>query len=84
MYYRKVPKFSNVRKLCCNQPKIQTKRPNLKGILSKHANGIANIEDPGQTTPLGTVWSGSPLFAQTYLSEKLGSLGYDKQCIKSY
>ena len=28
LHYRKVPKFSDARKLCCNQPKIQTKRPN--------------------------------------------------------
>ena len=26
-----------------------------KGILSKHANGIANSEDPDQTAPLGAV-----------------------------
>ena len=28
-HYRKVPKFSVTRKLCCNLPKIQTKRQNL-------------------------------------------------------
>ena len=33
--YCKVPKFSDVRKLCCNLPKIQTKRQKLKSILSK-------------------------------------------------
>ena len=31
----------------------------------------ANSGDPDQTAPLGTVWSGSALFAQTYLSENL-------------
>ena len=31
-------------------------------------------EDPDQTAPLGAVWSGSALFAHTYLSENLGSL----------
>ena len=41
-----------------------------------NANGIANTEDPGQTVPLGAVWSGSALFAQNYLSENLGSLRY--------
>ena len=30
---RKVPKFSDTRKLCCNLPKIQTKRPNLRLFL---------------------------------------------------
>ena len=43
-------------------------------ILSQEdAYGIANSEDPDQTAPLG---SGSALFAQTYLSENLGSLRY--------
>ena len=31
----KVPKFSDVRKLCCNLPKIQEKRPNLWVFLKK-------------------------------------------------
>ena len=34
-HYRKVPKFLDAKKLSCNLPKIQTKRPNRKGILSK-------------------------------------------------
>ena len=54
-HYRKVPKFSDVRKLCCNLPKIQTKRPNLRVFRQKDANGIANSEDPDQTAPLGAV-----------------------------
>ena len=40
----------------------------------KDAAGIANSVDPDQTAPLVAVWSGSALFAQTYLSENLGSL----------
>ena len=40
------------------------------------ADGMANSVDPDHTAPLGAVWSGSALFAQTYLSENLGSLGY--------
>ena len=44
--YRKVPKFSDTRKLCCNSPKIQTKRHNLKVFCQKYANRIANSEDP--------------------------------------
>ena len=39
----------------------------------KDAEGIANNVDSDQTAPL---WSGSALFAQTYLSENLGSLLY--------
>ena len=48
--YRKTPKFSN-RKLCCNLPKIQEKRPNLRVFPQKDANGIANSVDPDQTAP---------------------------------
>ena len=40
------------------------------------ADGMASSVDPDQTAPLGAVWSGSALFAQTYLSENLGSLRY--------
>ena len=42
------------------------------------ADGMANSVDPGQTAPLGAVWSGSALFAQAYLSEDLGSLRYSR------
>ena len=38
------------------------------------ADGMANSVDPDQTAPLGAVWSGSALFAQTNLFENLGSL----------
>ena len=55
MTYRKVPKFSDPRKLCCNLTKIQTKRPNLEVFCQNDANGIANGEDPDQTAPLGEV-----------------------------
>ena len=40
----------------------------------KDATGIANSVNPDQTAPLGAVWSGSALSAQTCLSEDLGSL----------
>ena len=53
--YRKVPKFSDARKLCCNLPKIQTKSQNLRVFSQEDANGIANREDPDQTAPLGAV-----------------------------
>ena len=51
--YRKVPKFSDTRKLHFNLLKIQTKRPNLGVFRQKDANGIANSEDPDQTAPKG-------------------------------
>ena len=76
--YCKVSKFSDARKLWCNLPKILEKRPNLSIFRQKDANEIANSEDPDQTAPLGEVWSGSALFAQTYLSENFGSLWYNK------
>ena len=53
--YQKVPKFSDAKKLCCNLPKIQTKKPNLRVFHQKDVNGIANSEDPDQTAPLGAV-----------------------------
>ena len=53
--YRKGPKFWDARKLCCNLPKTQKKRPHLKVFCPKLANGIANSEDPDQTAPLGAV-----------------------------
>ena len=62
--YRKVLTFLDARKLCCNLPKIQEKRPNLWVFSQKDANGIANSVDPDQTA----------LFAQTCLSKNLGSL----------
>ena len=43
-------------------------------MCPKGADGMANSVDPDQTAPLGAVWSGSALFAKTYLSENLGSL----------
>ena len=53
--YGKVPKFSDTRKLCCNLPKTQTKRPKLRVFYQNDANGIANSEDPDQTAPQGAV-----------------------------
>ena len=50
-----------------------------KVMSPNNADGLANSVDPDQTAPLGAVWSGSALFAQTYLaypSENLGSLWY--------
>ena len=55
LMYRKVPKFSDTRKLCCNLSKIQTEGANLRVFSQKDANGIANSEEPDQTAPLGAV-----------------------------
>ena len=43
----------------------------------KDAVRTANSVDPNQTAPLGTVGSGSTLFAQTCLSKNLGLLRYN-------
>ena len=51
--YHKISKFLDTRKLYCNLPKFQTKRPNLRVFHQKDADGIANSEDPDQTAPLG-------------------------------
>ena len=53
--YLKVPKFWDIRNLCCNLPRIQTKSQNLTVLSQEDANGIANSEDPDQTAPLGAV-----------------------------
>ena len=45
-------------------------------LCSKDADRITNREDPDQTAPWGAVWSGSALFAQTYLSQYLKLLRY--------
>ena len=56
--------------------KFKQKDQTLGVFCQNDANGIANSEDPDQTAPLGAVWSGSALFAQTYLSRNLGLLLY--------
>ena len=43
--YRRVPKFSDARKLHCNVAKFQTKRLNHRVFRQKNANGIANSAD---------------------------------------
>ena len=48
----------------------------LSNLHSKDAYVKASSVDTDQTSPLGAVQSGSTLFAQTFLSENLGSLGY--------
>ena len=76
IYYRKFPKYSDTQKNCCNHPKSWTRWRNLRVIHPKDAERMANNVDPDQTAPLGAVWSGSALFAQTCLSENLGKLRY--------
>ena len=51
--YRKVPKFLDARKLCCNHPKTGKKTFYHRVKHPKDADSIANSEDPNQTAPLG-------------------------------
>ena len=53
--YRKVPKFSDARNLCCNLLKFKQRGQILRVFCQNGANGIANSEDPDQTAPLGAV-----------------------------
>ena len=71
--YRKIPKNLDSRKICCNHPKIRTKWLYNWEMCPKDVGGIANSVDPDETA---SVWSGSTLFAQTCLSENLGTLRY--------
>ena len=69
LLYRKFPKYSDTQNICCNHPKIRTTWLYNWEKCPKHVDGIANSVDPDQSAPLGAVWSGSALFAQTYLCE---------------
>ena len=53
--YRKVPKFSDTRKFCCNLSKVQIKRSYDRKKCAQKADGMTNIVDPDQTAPLGAV-----------------------------
>ena len=74
--YGKFPKYSDTQKICCNHSKIWIMWLCHRVMSPNNADGTANSVDPDQTAPLGAVWSGSALSAQTYLSENLGSLQY--------
>ena len=69
LFYRKNPKISDTLQICCNHPKIWTRWLYYRVMYPKDPDGMANSVDPDQTAPLGAVWSGSTLFAQTCLSE---------------
>ena len=59
-----------------NCPTIGTVGFYSAALCSKDADRITNREDPDQTAPWGAVWSGSALFALTYLSQYLKLLRY--------
>ena len=76
--YCKFPKYSDTQNICCNHSKIWTMWLYHTVMSPNHADRMANSVDPDQTAPLGTVWSGSTLYAQAYLSENWGSLQYSQ------
>ena len=49
--YRKNPKHSDTRKICCNHSKIWTTRLYVRVMLPIDADRIANCVDPDQTAP---------------------------------
>ena len=72
--YRNFLKYSDTQKICCNLFKIWTMWLYHRVMSPNDADRMANSVDPDQTAPPGEVWSGSALFAQTSLSENLGTL----------
>ena len=64
-----------------NCPTIETVGFYSAALCSKDADRITNREDPDQTAPWGAVWSGSALFAQTYLSQYFKLLRYLKKSV---
>ena len=47
--YRKIPKFSDARKFCCNPSKVQIKRSFDRNYCEQSADGKTNSVDPDQT-----------------------------------
>ena len=54
--YRKIAKYSDTRKICCNHPKIQTNKSGSNRVMHpKDTDRMANSVDPDHSTPLGAV-----------------------------
>ena len=51
LVYRKNPKISYTRKICCNHPKFEQGGSTI--MCPKDADGMTNSLDPDQTAPLG-------------------------------
>ena len=75
--YCKYPKIWAPEKVAVLILKFQQRGFTIDRVMCpKRYRRNAHIVDTDQTTPKRAVWSGSTLFAQTYLSENLGSLWY--------
>ena len=65
-HYRKIPKNSDTRKICCNHPKIRTKWLYKWEMCPKDIDGIADSVDPDQTAPLGLHCLPRPICLKTW------------------
>ena len=72
LFYHKIPKYSDTQKFAVIILKIEHCGFTRVLMCPNNADGMVNSEDPDQTAPLGAVWSGFTLFAQTCLSKNLG------------
>ena len=75
-HFRKIPENSDTQKFAVITLKVDQDGFYLRVMHTKDAEEIANSINPDQTAPLGAVWSGSALFAQTCLSGNLGTIRY--------
>ena len=66
--HRKSPKYSDTQNIAVIILKFEQCGSTTKLGVQKNADRMANSVDPDQTAPLGAVWSGTTLIAQTYLS----------------
>ena len=75
MKYRKIPKYSDTQNIAVIILKFEQCGSTIELGSQKDADRMANSVDSDQTAPLGAVWSGSVLFAQTCLSKNLYHYG---------
>ena len=74
--YGKISKNWDTENNYRNCPKDVTAWFHNAVMCPKDAGRMANSVDPDQTAPFGAVWSGSALFAQTYLLQYTEFLWY--------
>ena len=67
--YHKNSKIWDTSNNCHNCPKNRKAWCNIELMHPKDADGMTNSVDPDQTASSEAVWSWSPLFSETYLSQ---------------
>ena len=80
--YRKNSRIWNTSNNCHNCSKNRKVWCNIALMHPKDADGTTNSVDPDQTASEESVWSWSPLFAETYLSQYIEFVRYF--CYVSY